>query len=152
VISERRDRDLQDCTTLLTQVHINQRYPIHWPDDPIAWLTPRDMVAAWLAARDGEVLGHVCLASKGLVTPDLTLDRLFVSPAVGGRGVGRALVTHASEWAAARGRRLSLDVVENCTNAVTLYRRLGWRQSGRTRIDWGDDVAQYLLHFDAPSR
>jgi [ribosomal protein S18]-alanine N-acetyltransferase len=151
VIRERRDGDLQECAALLAQVHVEQRYPVHWPDDPCAWLTPPNVAAAWVAARDDEVIGHVCLVRKDLETPDLTLERLVVSPVAAGSGVGRALVSHAGDWAAQRRSRLSLDVVENCAKAVTLYGRLGWRLTGKTPIVWGDDVAHCLLHFEAPS-
>jgi [ribosomal protein S18]-alanine N-acetyltransferase len=151
VIRERRDGDLHECVALLAQVHVRQRYPINWPDNPCAWLTPPGMAAAWVATRDDEVMGHVCLVRKDLVTPDLTLERLFVSPVAAGTGVGTALVSHASDWAAQRRSRLSLDVVENCAKAVTLYGRLGWRLTGKTPIDWGGNAAHCLLHFEAPS-
>lgn len=148
VIRARRDGDLQQCVALLAQVHVEQRYPVHWPDDPCVWLTPPNMAAGWVATRDDEVIGHVCLVRKDLETPDLTLERLFVSPNAAGSGVGRALVSHASDWAAQRQSPLSLDVADNCTKAVTLYGRLGWRLTGKTPIDWGDDVAHCLLHFE----
>ena len=98
-----------------------------------------------------EVVGHVCLARRDLETPVLSLERLFVSPAVVGSGVGRALVAHSSDWANQHRQRLTLDVAENCTDAVNLYGRLGWRLTGRTPIDWGGDLARYLLHFEAPN-
>jgi GNAT superfamily N-acetyltransferase len=150
-ISERRIRDLEGCAALLAQVHVTQRYPIRWPDDPRAWLTPPDVAGAWVATRDDEVIGHVCLVRKDLVLPELTLERLFVSPDVAGSGVGRALINHASDWAAERRSRLTLNVAENCAKAITLYGRLGWRLTGRTPIDWGDDAADSLLHFEAPT-
>ena len=108
------------------------------------------MVAAWVAASDDEVIGHVCLVRRDPVAKDLKLERLFVSPVSGGRGVGRALVTEAGEWAAQHEFRLSPDVVENCTEAVALYLRLGWRLTGRTPIAWGQDAADYVLHLEAP--
>lgn len=151
VIRERGAGDLEDCAALLAQVHVEHRYPIHWPDHPCSWLSPPDMLVAWVAARDGEVVGHVCLVCKDQMAPNLTLERLFVSPLAAGAGVGRALVVRASEWATERRSGLTLDVVENCTEAVALYRRLAWRLTGQTPIEWGDDVAQRVLHFEAPS-
>lgn len=151
VIREREDRDLQACAALLAQVHADQRYPIHWPDDPHTWLTPHDMAAAWVAVREHEVIGHVCLVRRDLATPELKLNRLFVSPLVVGNGVGKGLVVHATDWARRHRSRLTLDMLENCANAVTLYTRLGWRLTERSPIDWGDGVAHCLLHFDAPS-
>ncbi|QGG41350.1 GNAT family N-acetyltransferase [Aeromicrobium yanjiei] len=150
LIRERQDLDLEACAAILAQVHVDQRYPVRWPDDPRAWLTYADAAAAWVAVRDGQVMGHVCVARNHPMPPELTLERLFVSPDAAGSGVGGALVDHASRWAAERGLRLTLDVAENCARAIALYGRLGWRLTGRTPIDWGDDAAQFLLHFDAP--
>lgn len=149
-IRERRDGDVQESAGVLSQVHFEDRYPIHWPDDPCAWLAPPNMVIAWVAARHDEVLGHVCLVRRDLLTHDLRLERLFVSPQAKGMGLGRALLGHANAWAAHRRSRLTLDVAENCSSAIALYGRLGWRLTGRTPIDWGEDVAEYLLHFEAP--
>lgn len=151
VIRERRDGDLQQCAAVLAEVHVEQRYPVNWPKNPCVWLTPPNVAAAWVAARDDQVIGHVCLVRKDLETPDLMLERLFVSSIAAGSGVGRALVSQASDWAAQHHSRLSLDVADNCAKAVTLYGHLGWRLTGKTAIDWGDDVAHCLLHFEAPS-
>lgn len=151
VIRERRARDLETCVALLAQVHVTQRYPIRWPDDPRAWLTPPDAAGAWVATLHDDVIGHVCVVSKDLAPSELTLERLFVSPDAAGSGVGRALMNHASNWAAVRRSRLTLDVAENCAKAIALYGRLGWRLTGQTPIDWGDDAADSLLHFEAPT-
>ncbi|MBC9226900.1 hypothetical protein GL325_11220 [Aeromicrobium sp. 636] len=57
---------------------------------------------------------------------------------------------HANGRAAHRRSRLTLDVAENCSSAIALYGQLGWRLTGKTPIDWGEDVADCLLHFEAP--
>ncbi len=131
-------------------MHTIHRYPIHLPEDAPTWLTPVDLAAAWVAVREREIVGHVCLTHRDRRAQVLALERLFVSPAAAGHGIGRALVTKASDWATRHGHRLTLEVVDNCVDAIGLYRRLGWRLSARTQIDWGDSAARYLLHFDAP--
>jgi Acetyltransferase (GNAT) family len=68
---------------------------------------------------------------------DSSLERLFVSPAAAGLGVAGALVTERWEWASSRENRLTLDVAENCTAAIGLYKRLGLHLTGRTQISWG---------------
>lgn len=151
VIRERRACDLDTCVAMLAQVHVTQRYPIRWPDDPRIWLTPPEAAGAWVATLRDEVIGHVCVVRKDLVRSELTLERLFASPDAAGSGVGRALINHASDWAAGRRSRLTLDVADNCAKAINLYSRLGWRLTGQTPIDWGDDAADSLLHFEAPA-
>lgn len=151
VIRERSVLDLEACAAMLAQVHVEQRYPIRWPDDCHAWLTPANVAAAWVAVRGDEVIGHVCVARKHQMPPELTLERLFVSPDAAGSGVGGALIDQARNWAAERRSLLTLDVAENCGRAIAVYGRLGWRLTGRTPIDWGDDAADSLLHFEAPA-
>jgi ribosomal protein S18 acetylase RimI-like enzyme len=57
---------------------------------------------------------------------DCWLEDLFVEAAARRTGLGRALVTAAFERARARGcRRIELDVDEDNTSALALYRELG---------------------------
>ncbi|MGW2329133.1 hypothetical protein ACWC5C_25720 [Streptomyces sp. NPDC001700] len=57
----RTDEDLAACVSALATVQRADRYPVHWPDDPQGWLTPADMLGAWVAAEGPAVLGHVTL-------------------------------------------------------------------------------------------
>jgi [ribosomal protein S18]-alanine N-acetyltransferase len=149
-IRKRRDQDVQECAALLAEVHAKDQYPVHWPDDPSGWLTPPGMAEAWVAEAGNEVIGHVCLVRRGTPTQGLMLERLFVSTSQRGRGLGSALLIAAGTWAAQHEYRLTLDVLENCTDAIRLYRALGWRLIDQTPIDWADDVKHALLHFEAP--
>jgi len=59
------------------------------------------------------------------------IDTLFVDPAWHGRGIGRALVTRALEG----GPELTVDVNEQNGAARSFYRRLGFREVGRSALD-----------------
>lgn len=148
-IRRRRAGDLTACVALLGDVHEQYRYPIRWPTDPPTWLTPVDIAQAWVASVDDVLVGHVCL-SRSEATSRLMLERLFVSPSLQGAGVGRALVSTATEWAIAHQYRLTLDVAENCEAAIALYGALGWTLVGRASIEWGGEVASHLLRFEGP--
>ena len=68
---------------------------------------------------------------------DCWLEDLYVQDGARGAGLGRALVTAATERAAARGcRRMELDVNEQNTAALTFYEQLGFttepKPPGRT--------------------
>ncbi|MCY1145272.1 GNAT family N-acetyltransferase [Actinoplanes sp. Pm04-4] len=140
-IRPRRDADLDRCVDALRLVHEADAYPLNWPDNPRAWLTPAD--AAWVAeAEDGTIVGHVAVRENELC-------RLFVIPAARrgtqaraaesqpGGGVGRALVEEVKAWAAARGRRLTLNVVdEQRSAAVAFYESTGWRFTHFSDADW----------------
>jgi putative acetyltransferase len=71
-----------------------------------------------------------------------TMDSLFIDPAHHGRGLGRAMVEHARALAP----ELSVDVNEQNQGAVAFYRRLGFREVGRSPTD--DSGRPYpLLHL-----
>jgi putative acetyltransferase len=59
------------------------------------------------------------------------IDALFVTPAHHGRGVGRALIAHAFAPTAA----VRVDVNEANLGAQVFYRRLGFREVGRSALD-----------------
>jgi ribosomal protein S18 acetylase RimI-like enzyme len=68
---------------------------------------------------------------------DCWLEDLYVNDGARGTGLGRALVTAATERAAARGcRRMELDVNEQNTAALAFYEQLGFmtepKPPGRT--------------------
>lgn len=149
-VRNRTHTDLDACSTILAAVHRTHRYPIHLPTDAPSWLTPIGMVAAWVAVVDSETVGHVCLVVADEPEGYLVVERLFVSPAAAGRGVGRRLLEHAGRTASHLSRPLALKVADNCHAAIALYTRAGWREIERTPIDWGDGIAHELITFEAP--
>jgi ribosomal-protein-alanine N-acetyltransferase len=148
-IRERTDADLDVCVVLLKDVHELAGYPINWPKDPWRWLTPEDGLGSWVAVVDGQVVGHMALTAQG--PQGASVERLFVDPKATGGGIGRQLLEYAVTMAGELGRKLSLEVVDNRGPAVRLYRRAGWRETGRTAIGWGGDQASEVIHFDAPA-
>lgn len=105
------------------------------------------MLGAWvISAADGRPAGHVALTAGG---PDKALvERLFVDPKATGGGLGRRLLDHAL---AVADRPVALEVADNCRAAIGLYQRAGWRETGRTPIDWGGGQASAVLHFESPN-
>ncbi|WP_348542014.1 GNAT family N-acetyltransferase [Streptomyces sp. MJP52] len=158
----RTDADLPVCAELLRAVHERDGYPLDRPADPAAWLTPPSLRSAWVAERDGTVVGHaaLCLPGADDVAPGrfgddglartAVVNRLFVSPAARGLGVGAALLGRLTEEAAAAGLHPVLDVVATDTAAVALYERLGWRHLGDAVRWWGPDRAVTLRCYAAP--
>jgi GNAT superfamily N-acetyltransferase len=63
------------------------------------------------------------------------VEDLIVAPAGEGRGVGRALLEKAEEWARSRGYRwLTLNVFAENVRAREVYKRLGY----------GEDMVKYV--------
>lgn len=147
-IRDRRPSDLPACVRALLAVHESDGYPMNWPEDPIAWLSPADGLQAWVAVTDdGDVAGHVML--QGTSTPSVAaVARLFVAPLARGRGFGARLLDQARQWAADRGIDLVLEVTaDERSSAIALYERTGWRRIGTEQASWtapsGEPV---LLH------
>ncbi len=146
-VRRRRADDLPGCVRALEVVHVVDRYPMRWPADPVGWLSPHGLTAAWVAEREGAVVGHVCVvagttypgaAARAGLLPHLSCSasHLFVAPPGRGRGLAAELLHVASSFALAEGLELVLDVVEDGGPAVALYERLGWRLVQRRTADW----------------
>lgn len=150
MIAPRYAAHLDRVVEALRLVHDSDGYPMVWPDDPTAWLTPPGALDAWVALSDGEVVGHVMLIEGGKVehaaelaeaarvpvTGLVGVSRLFVTPAARGTGVGAALLERVEDTPARRGRRLVLDVVDDGSPAVRLYERLGWTRVASGEATW----------------
>ncbi|WP_410785688.1 GNAT family N-acetyltransferase [Kribbella sp. C-35] len=147
LIRVRGDEDLDVCVELLLAVHEQAAYPINWPADPCAWLTPENRLGCWVAVSAARVVGHVVLTAAG---DGAEVERLFVDPEATRQGIGRLLLDHCATTAAELGRKLSLEVVDNRGAAVHLYRRAGWHEIGRRPIDWAGEHATELIRFVAP--
>lgn len=125
----------------------DQTGTLYWPSDPAAWLTPAGSLAAWVAEREGRVVGHVCLVG-GVDEPAIAaqldpgdqrlacVSRLFVSPCARGDGLGASLLEEVTVAARRLSAVLLLDVVEDGGGAIALYERLGWRLVDRRLTDW----------------
>jgi ribosomal protein S18 acetylase RimI-like enzyme len=128
------EEDLENVTTLMAgfRDHMGRDQPA---DDSIRATVNvllRDPNTEYLlAAPDGsERPAGVCQLRYRLAVwtgaDDCWLEDLFVESDVRRSGLGRALVTAAFERAQARGcARMELDVDEDNTRALALYRALG---------------------------
>jgi len=164
-IRQRHDIDLEQCVDALGLVHTTDHYPVNWPADPAAWLSPRGLVRAWVATVDDDVVGHVCLSrsrpsdvaaavwstrQRQSVTDTAVVSRLFVAPSARGHRFGAALLDHAVREARARTLQPVLDVVAANRAAIALYERSGWRFLTAVDQQWGPDQTVTLHCFAAP--
>ncbi|MFP5019732.1 GNAT family N-acetyltransferase [Pseudonocardia phyllosphaerae] len=148
-IRRRIPTDLPACVDVLADVHATDRYPAFWPSEPASWLSPDDLVDAWVASVDDGIAGHVALTGSDLVidgwAPDALVSRLFVAPDRRRDSVGSLLLAHVRDHARRTGRTLGLEVAElGARPAVALYEQRGWTCVGTGVAGWrtpdGDPV------------
>ena len=164
-IRERRAADLSEAAAALVEVHRRDGYPVEGVDDPVAWLVGPHQLQAWVAEREGRVVGHVALSdphpddaaatlwttsAAGRHDDVAVLGRLFVLPAARGHSLGERLVHAATQYGHTRGRRLVLDVMAKDVAAIALYERLGWSRIGTTSHDDGHGNAFDAVCFVGP--
>ncbi|MFG3441002.1 GNAT family N-acetyltransferase [Nonomuraea sp. NPDC047897] len=154
-IRPRTDADLDACVKALFEVHAADRYPVDWPADPARWLTPADLVRAWVAVEDGRVTGHVGLARVEPEVAELVgapvagaVTRLFVAPGARGGGLAARLL----DVVLAQAAPLALEVSDEGRAAIASYERHGWRRVGSTRAAWLNAAGEPALlhHYLSP--
>ena len=159
-IRRRGPKDVPACARLLRLVHAEGQYPVYWPEAPRAWLADEEVVDAWVAERQGEMLGHVAISRVGLDPVsamrwrEITgrspselggVSRLFVRPKAAGQGIGSALLEVAVAEIRARGLLPVLEVVTASRDAIALYEARGWRLVGM--YDWGHRADRLRIHY-----
>lgn len=102
-------------------------------------LDPKSGAAVLIAEdSDGTPLGfiHLHAATEHYIHEEHGhVEDIIVAPAGEGRGVGRALLEKAEEWARSRGYRwLTLNVFAENLRAREVYKRLGY----------GEDMVKYV--------
>jgi len=152
LIRERADADLAGCEELARAVHERDEYPHYLPVDLRDFLVMPDAYGAWVAERDGRIVGHVALRRRTAPAPmELAsaatgqpagqlgvISRLLVAPAARRAGTGRQLLEHGWQQAAGRGLWPVLDVATDLTAAIRLYESCGWVRAGAVTVTFRD--------------
>ncbi|MFH8868187.1 GNAT family N-acetyltransferase [Streptomyces griseus] len=148
-IRPRRSSDLAEAAAALVAVYEADGYPVEGVAEPERWLSPPELLAAWVAELSGRVVGHVAVSSTGSGGGGV-LERLFVLPEARRHHAGERLVRAAEAYAQARNLALELEVLAKDEAAIRLYKRLGWSETGRRahQLETGD--SHPALTFAAP--
>ncbi|MGW6527432.1 GNAT family N-acetyltransferase [Streptomyces venezuelae] len=157
--------DLDRAAAALVEVHKTDGYPVEGVEDPQAWLCSADVLAAWVAEEEGEVVGHVAILrprdedavemwtkqsgdDKAHVA---VLARLFVVRAARKHETGKRLTEAAMRFAQERDLRLVLDVMTKDVAATRLYERLGWQKIGEATHHFRGDQSVPAVCYVSPS-
>nr|POF16593.1 putative n-acetyltransferase [Quercus suber] len=158
----RVDADLERCADILCRVYAASGYPVDGVDNPKKSLCTGNLLQAWVAERQGEVIGHAALyANENDLSVRMwkqshqdehvaTLGKLFIDPQRQGGGAATALLKTAQSWGRTAGMRLVLFALIKDPPAVRLYERLGWIEFGRDVYRYGDGKQMEAVCFVAP--
>lgn len=148
-VRPRRRRDLPTCTRLMHRAFFEGQFPGTRRNAPREWIDGPEVLAAYVAERDGEIVGHVAVTQVGLDGPaglrwrevtghpvaDLAgVGQLFVRPSFRGQGVGRSLVDAAIADIRSRGLVPVLEVVTHESLAPAYAHDHGWRLRATDRF------------------
>lgn len=164
-IRPRRLCDIPGAAKALVEVHATDGYPVEGVADPEGWLRSNDLIEAWVAERDGRIVGHVAIFRpsgedavdlyqrqfNGSVEDVAVLARLFVVREACRNAVGERLLKAATQHAADSGKRLVLDVMTKDQAAIRLYKRLGWQPFGSADHRYGEGHQTSALCFVSPA-
>jgi len=163
-VRTRTEADLNACVQLAVVVHRVDGYPPYLPGDLRSFVASPGVIEAWVAERNGEIVGHVALHGRSSdavmalaagVTgrpPDRigVVARLFVAPAAREDGVGGLLLGTAASAAVELGLWPILDVAAQFDAAISLYEKCGWRCAGRVTVHFGDATSLDEVVYVAP--
>jgi GNAT superfamily N-acetyltransferase len=152
-VRARTDADLPACEGLVAAVHDQDGYPLYFPGrNARTLLTRPDPLAALVAVKGDEVVGHVALHA-GHETPMAVLAalelqcevdqlgvvaRLFTATTHRREGIGRVLLNVCTNEAHARCLLPVLDVSLELRAAIALYESCGWTRLGTVNVELPD--------------
>ena len=96
-----------------------------------------DKVLVVEGADHRNIIGYAIILHDGV---DYWLDNIAVDPVAQGRGVGGRLITAVEDWLRPRCDCYRLYTNVMMTANVDWYRSLGFRETGRHRVDGFDRV------------
>lgn len=165
-VRHRLDEDFAELERLAEVVHEVDGYPLYLPTDLRGFLVSSEAHGAWVARRDGALIGHIALhpgswegvmelgrAATGLTDESLAVvARLLVAPSARRHGIGRVLLRTATTQAHRIGLRPILDVAVKYTSAIQLYEDEGWERVGSVQFPMpdGQTVEEYVYLGPSP--
>lgn len=98
-----------------------------------AWEEQLNRLTTFVAVVDGVDIGLVRCAKVGKPPDTAHLHSMWVAPTYRGQGIGEELIEAVFQWAKSKGfKQVILDVVENNQNAISLYKRMGFKFTGES--------------------
>ncbi|MGW5197185.1 N-acetyltransferase family protein [Streptomyces spiralis] len=151
-IRPRTEADLPGAAAALVTVHAADGYPVEGVDDPQTWLAQDGILQAWVAEKDGKIVGHAMLSrpqgedavrmwieQSGDTADHVAVGaRLFVTPEARSEGLGERLIRAAFSYAQGHGLRVVLDVMAKDKAAIRLYERIGMQRIGTAKHSYGE--------------
>jgi GNAT superfamily N-acetyltransferase len=157
----RRAGDLSRCIRLVRMTSAGGRHALPPSGSPRAWLEDPALLDAWVADRDGVLLGHVALARVGgdptaaLRWREVTgrppaqlaeISRLVVRPGARAAEVVQELVGAALTGARERGLHPVLQTLGATQDEIRAYEELGGRLQAMYPSDGRTERRELLVY------
>lgn len=164
-IRPRATSDLPALAAVLVRVHNKDGYPVEGVADPLAWLTPHRLLAAWTALADGRPIGQATLKRAhmqddaaqvwqrhtGQELEQLAIPaRLFIDPDHRNNRAGLALMSEIQNFASDQQLALAFDVMLKDRAAIRLYEASGCQRIGTITHHHSGDQTEPAAVFALP--
>ena len=137
-------RGMMSDTYLDGDVHAERQ--VHWQK---RFDTPTENQYVWVAEKDGQLAGFVCIYGADDVQWGSLIDNLHVRPDLKGQGIGTQLIQKAFDWARENypQQGVYLWVFEANFASRQFYEKMGGANVERVLHHNEDDTEGYALRY-----
>jgi len=124
-------------------------FSLPWPERSFRFeLTDNPASRCWVAEADGRIIGMIVV---WLIVAEAHVATLATHPDFRRQGIAKKLLSHALQYLSSEGAQSSfLEVRANNTAAQEMYRKFGYKESGRRRHYYKDnDEDAILMNLDS---
>ena len=124
-------------------------FSLPWPERSFRFeLTDNPASRCWVAEADGRIIGMIVV---WLIVAEAHVATLATHPDFRRQGIAKKLLSHALQYLSSEGAQSSfLEVRASNTAAQEMYRKFGYKESGRRRHYYKDnDEDAILMNLDS---
>jgi len=140
------EKDIQRCAEIMAGTHIWKNYG-RTLNDAVAFITNEYTAGnhIWVYDEDGSVLGFIGCVEQGMMGEFPYIRMVMVDCHHQGKGIGTQLVNYLENSMFQKKHLIFMMVTDFNSDALRLYKRLGYSQVGEIPDYKKSGVNEYLL-------